>query len=176
MSHAPGPPVVLLGDSITLDGDWAALLPGVPVRNAGVGGDTTASALDRVGAAVTGRPSRVFVLIGTNDVGAGEPEEAVLTRYERLLSRVAAAAPDADVVVQSVLPREAAYGPALLRLNAGLRELTERRGLAYLDLWPAFLGEDSGIRPELTDDGLHLSAPGYRLWADALRQRLAASP
>ena len=166
--------IVLLGDSITADGDWPTLLPGMPVRNAGVGGDTIADALARVEPAVSGGPAQVLVLLGTNDVGAGEPEGAILERYGQLLDRLAVAAPQAEVVVHGVLPREPSYASRLARLNEGLSALADRRGLAYLDPWPRFVGPDGGIRAELTSDGLHLSPAGYRQWADALRRHLTA--
>ena len=58
--------VVFLGDSITEGGAWDELFPGVPVRNRGIGGDTTSGVLDRLDQITRGRPAKVFLKIGTN--------------------------------------------------------------------------------------------------------------
>ena len=39
----------------------------------------------------------------------------------------------------------------------------------YLDLWPTFAQEDGEIRPEFSDDRLHLSEQGYEAWLSELR-------
>ena len=42
----------------------------------------------------------------------------------------------------------------------------------YLDISKAFLNEQGLIAPEIMPDYLHLSAKGYRLWADAMEPTL----
>ena len=63
--------VVMLGDSITEGADWPALLPGVRVHNHGIGGDDTDGVLRRLALVTDRRPGKVFVMIGTNDIGKG---------------------------------------------------------------------------------------------------------
>jgi lysophospholipase L1-like esterase len=52
--------------------------------------------------------------------------------------------------------------------NRLLKTLQSSR-VEFIDLRPAFEDHDGLIRPELTSDGLHLSAQGYWLWAAAIR-------
>jgi len=161
--------VVLLGDSITAAGQWNEIFPGRAVRNRGIGGDRTDDLLARLDGIVAVPAAKLFLKIGTNDLGTGVAPEAIVANYEELLDRIAEAQPTTTVYVQSVLPRAADYRMRVESLNERLRALATQRGLAYVDLYPAFLAEDGSIRDEFTYDELHLSGAGYREW-----QRLLA--
>ena len=43
----------------------------------------------------------------------------------------------------------------------------------YLDLWPALATTEGALKPEMTDDSLHLNGNGYRAWVDVLRPIIA---
>ena len=58
------------------------------------------------------RPRAFFVLIGTNDLGAGEDWGVVATELELVLSQLHHARPAADVVVHTILPRGGDEGVA----------------------------------------------------------------
>ena len=53
----PGDSIVMLGDSITEGGEWVELFPGTPVRNRGIGGDTTTGLLARLAQVTGGEPA-----------------------------------------------------------------------------------------------------------------------
>ena len=44
--------------------------------------------------------------------------------------------------------------------------------MTFLDIRKAFLNADGSISPEIMPDYLHLTAKGYRLWADAMEPTL----
>ena len=165
---APGA-IVMLGDSITAGGQWSELLADapVPVLNRGIGGDTTRGVLARLDTITAGRPSQLFLKIGTNDLGMGE-DAGLLERYGTLLDRIAAESPTTEVIVQSVLPRGIDYRERVETLNAGIQALAAERGLTYVDLYTPMLDDDGSIRDELANDELHLLAPGYALWVEAI--------
>ena len=156
--------IIFLGDSITAGGQWNEMFPGLPARNRGIGGDRSDDLLARLDGIVAERAAKIFVKIGTNDLGTGMAPKSIIANYEQLLDRIAEAQPSTKVYMQSVLPRSAAYQTRIESLNASLRALAEKRGLAYIDLYPSFLADDGSIRAELTSDGLHLSGAGYREW------------
>ncbi|MDB5100175.1 MAG: hypothetical protein JWM80_4596 [Cyanobacteria bacterium RYN_339] len=163
----PGPgDLVLLGDSLTDGGPWPLLLPGVPLRNQGIAGDTTGGVLARLDA--VGRPGTVAVLVGINDLNQGRSPAAVLADLARILAGLQAP----RVIVQALLPIDhAVWGmpvqQAVLETNRGLAALARERGLEWLDLHALFL-RDGRLDPDCTHDGLHLNAAGYQRWAEAL--------
>ena len=52
--------------------------------------------------------------------------------------------------------------------NTVLREMAERRGLPYVDIWSA-IQSDGALPAEYTQDGIHLTGPGYAVWVETLR-------
>lgn len=110
--------IVCFGDSITKAGFPEVMAKdkdlGAEVINAGVGGNTTAMALQRVQKDVLDqKPDVVVVLFGTNDCRLAEPQIAVpLAKYEENLGMIAdqCAKAGAKVVICTLPPiDEAAY-------------------------------------------------------------------
>ena len=155
---------VFLGDSLTEGAEWEELFPGAGARNRGIGGDRVSDLLGRLGPVLAGTPRRLFLQIGTNDLAAGRPPDAILDDYATLVRRVAVESPATRVYVQSLLPRAASYRARIEDLNVRIARLAGEHGAEYLDLYPHFLGDDGGLRGDLHYDGLHLSGAGYRLW------------
>ncbi len=162
--------VLFLGDSITEGGVWNELVPDVPVLNRGISGDTTAQLLARLDTAVNA-PLAVFLLIGTNDISSGVPTAEIVGNVRRLLTELDRRSPGTPVVVQSIMPRKLAYRDEVRYVNRLLQGVVANAGpqVTYLDLWPALATPEGALRPELTNDNLHLNGQGYQAWAAVLR-------
>ena len=178
MTGAELPTVVFAGDSITASADWAAWLPGIRTVNLATPGHTTADLLAMTAQVVAARPDLVVMLIGTNDFGGlGRDAPEVARDITHLVEQLSAAAPDALILLQSVMPRGSHWTPMITRLNADLEAAAVRLGVAYLDTWPTLASHDgSGLAPEyLLDDGfdVHLNAAGYRAWLSVLQPAIA---
>jgi lysophospholipase L1-like esterase len=163
----PGP-VVFIGDSLIEWGQWGAVFPDADIVNHGQCGDTAAGVLARAGQALALRPSMIFVMVGANDLASGISPPRLLHDYDRLLAALREGAPDATIYVFSILPsRHGAWGlqlSSVRRVNDELPEVALRHGALYLDIHNEFTDDEGQMRDELTDDGVHLSAAGYRLW------------
>jgi len=167
--------VVFLGDSITQYVGWDDLFPELPTANRGIGGETTSDVLARLETAIQ-QPLAVSLLIGTNDLHgprAGRDVSGIAERTDEIVRRIRERAPEASLLLNSVLPRTELFAERIRQLNDRNRETAERRGATYVDLWPAFADPSGHIRPELTKDNLHLSPAGYLVWAELLRPHLA---
>ncbi|WP_394938137.1 GDSL-type esterase/lipase family protein [Psychromicrobium sp. YIM B11713] len=162
--------LVMLGDSITEQGVWNEWFPGKIVLNRGISGNTTTQVLARMHAAgLTPKTRAVFLLIGTNDLTQGYPQETIVANVTEILRQIKQLAPEAKVVLQSVMPRKVSYAEAVMQLNLAYREVAETLKLEYLDLWPALADDDRGIIQELSFDKLHLNGRGYRVWFEVLQ-------
>ena len=164
---------VFFGDSITADSNFDELFPDLLTVNLGVCGDTLEDLLRRVPEVRSEHPARIFLLGGINCLREDRFDRCV-EEYAELLDALLAACPDAELIVQSVLPvsRELAE-PMLLtndtihRFNAEIQALAAQRGCVYVDLWPAY--EKNGqLDPSLTRDGLHLNFTAYGPWASLI--------
>ena len=98
--------VLFLGDSITEGGLWGDLFPELPTTNRGIGGEATYDLLERVDAAIND-PLAVSLMIGTNDLhGPRALRETgqIVERAGEIVRRIRAGAPQALILVNSVLP------------------------------------------------------------------------
>lgn len=161
--------VVLLGDSITRGGSWHELFPGSAVKNRGIGGDTSAGVLARLDQIVDGKPSQLFLLIGTNDLMIGVSQDTIVDNITTIVERVTNESPDTQVFVQSILPRSIGYRERIEALNARVQDALDDAAL-WIDLYPLLLDDDGSIADRYSNDELHLHGAGYIVWAKAIRE------
>ena len=58
-------------------------------------------------------------------------------------------------------------------INQQLKDLTVSRQITFIDLFPLFTEKGTNVlRKELTNDGLHLTEEGYKIWSKKLRKYL----
>lgn len=161
--------VVMLGDSITEGADWSALFPLARVHNQGIGGDDTEGVLRRLSLVTDGQPGKVFVMIGTNDIGKGtRSSDEIVDNVAKIVDGIRAASPTSEVYLQSLLPRLPRRAEQIRSVNRGFESLARDRGATWIDLWPLFDRGDTGMDLDVSLDALHLTADGYRRWADVI--------
>jgi lysophospholipase L1-like esterase len=170
--------VVFLGDSITDYWKLADYFPGKPYINRGIDGQTTPQMLVRFRQDVIDlHPKVLVVLAGTNDV-AGVTGPA---RNEDIEANYASMAELARlhrvrVVFGSLLPvnnytddakESFALRPRerILALNTWLKNYCAKNGFVYLDYFSAVADDKGMLKRDLSDEGLHPNAAGYRIMA-----------
>ena len=164
--------IVFLGDSITAGGDWTAWFPEVDAINLGVSGNTTDDVLGRLDAVIAEAPDDISLLIGTNDLGTRLTVEHLCRNIQLMLVELRRELPGTRMLLQSIMPRGVEFTDLVREANVHLRQFAPTIHAQYLDLWPALAGEDGAIRPEYSDDDLHLTATGYEAWLAELRPAL----
>ena len=163
---------VFFGDSITCDGNFDELFPALRVVNLGVYGDTLEQMLYRVPEVRAEKPARIFLLGGINSLLPDNVEKC-LEQYELLLDELRTACPEAQLVVESVLPvadyldPEGAENEAVRRFNEGIAKLAEEKGCGFADLWAVY-EKNGALDRAQTRDGLHLNFNAYGPWAEAV--------
>ena len=156
--------IVFLGDSITEAFHVNEMFPGLPIKNRGISGDTTNGVLERLHQITAGRPQKIFLMIGSNDLGFGYSEAHVIANYETILARIRQESPDTEVYAHSILPRKKRYAGKITAVNTAIAALAQKYGAEFVDLFPEFADENGALRPEFTNDDLHLLDTGYALW------------
>lgn len=169
---------VFLGNSITAGTDWAKLL-GLPnAKNRGISGDITFGVLERLDQVIAGKPSKVFVLIGINDVSRNIPDSVILGNYKRIISRIKAGSKKTKIYFYTLLPVNSSFNKFknhygkdehILWLNSEIRKLADKK-VTIIDLYPEFLDSENHLKSNLTHDGLHLKPEGYQVWAEVLKK------
>lgn len=160
---------VLLGDSITHNGRWDLMFPGAGIQNFGISGYRTEHLFATLPSIIAVRPSRLFLLIGTNDLAVEVPIDEIADNVKKLLDQIRSALPDCLIFLQTVTPRKRKFATRIIELNKRYRAIAEQRGIEVIDLFPLFDDGSGQIRAELSNDDLHFMGAGYQL----LRKTLA---
>lgn len=174
--------IIFLGNSITNGGEWAELLRNPHAKNRGISGDTTQGVLDRLSTVTKGKPSKIFLLIGTNDLSRGKSVDEVAKNVEKIVERVKRESPKTKLYVQSVFPVNPKFNKFLGHmnrqkdiavLNAKIKAVAARHGVTYIDVYKALVTPSTDVmNPEYTNDGLHLLGKGYLKWVEVLKPYL----
>lgn len=179
------PDIIFIGDSIVEYYPLQELLQTNKVLiNRGIRGYKTDLLLDNLDAHLFGSAlDKVFILIGTNDIGKEMPQPETLANLEAVIQEISRDYPLAQIQLLSVLPvneGEEYKGTVYLRTNGKIQDLNQAyRQLAnaymnvqFIDLYDAFLDEGGQLRPDYTTDGLHLTIAGYAALSKALQETL----
>ncbi len=172
------PRVVFFGDSITDAWRLNEYFPDRDFINRGISGQITGEMLGRTKADVLDlHPEAVLILAGTNDLARGIPLTAIENNY--LMIADLASAYRIKVIFASVLPVSDYHksdNPAYERtkdrppvfisaLNEWIERLCTQRGYTYLNYYAALVDSAGQLNMDVSDDGLHPNAKGYRLMA-----------
>lgn len=171
--------ILFLGNSITQGADWKKLLNDSTVINRGIGGDITFGVLNRLDEITRLQPSKVFLLIGINDLSKGIPEDVVLENIFMIVSKVKRQSPSTKIFVQSILPVNPGFKnfpsgydlrESVSVINAQLGKIGTRFGYTFVDLYKNFLDKEGLLDASLSTDGLHLNGAGYQRWVKVLKE------
>ena len=80
--------IIFLGNSITNGAEWAELFKNKHVKNRGISGDICMGVYDRLDAILKGKPAKIFLLIGINDVSRGTPADTIVSRIEMIVRKI----------------------------------------------------------------------------------------
>ncbi|WP_244483679.1 GDSL-type esterase/lipase family protein, partial [Methylobacterium sp. Leaf91] len=83
-----GRAIIMLGDSLTEQGNWARRFFPLDVRNRGVGGEGAGDLLRRLDRVIEERPAAVFLMVGVNDLKSGASPEATMQAISAISSRL----------------------------------------------------------------------------------------
>ena len=170
--------IVFLGNSITAGTDWNELLGMKWARNRGISGDITFGVLQRLDEVIEGKPKKVFILIGINDISRNIPDSLIISNYKKMVSRIQAGSPKTKVYLQTLMPVNNTFtqfknhynkDEHIAAINTALKRLASEHNVTLIDLHPHFMDNEGKMRKEFTQDGLHLNAAGYQHWATLLK-------
>ncbi len=178
--------IVFVGDSITdlfpLDSYYSRL--DRACYNRGIGGDTTQGVIDRLKISIFDvNPSTIVLMIGTNDIDFGASNDEIIKNYRIILDEIKENQPSVELFFVSVIPQNKDLenyseldvdknNETILIINEEIKKLCNEYGYTYIDLHSKLLDENGYLRKDCSDDGLHLNAGGFKIWAEMLMPHL----
>jgi lysophospholipase L1-like esterase len=174
--------IIFLGNSITQIGDWKKLLNDSTVINRGIGGDITFGVLKRLDDVTRRQPSKLFLLIGINDIGKDIPDAVIADNIRKIVLRVQAESPSTKIYLESILPlnpdvpnfpQHYDKQAHVLSTNKLIKQVAEETHCTYINIHDLFTDEQGKLEAKYTVDGLHLSpgGSGYIKWVTYLHEQ-----
>ena len=119
--------------------------------------------------------TKIYIKVGLNELGFGT-EENFEKYYAQLIAQLREYEPRAVIYVHAILPvtaeksasDKAHNNPNIVERNESLKKFAEEQKAYFLDAGPVLSTEDGSLRPEMTTDGIHLSAQYMKIWRDYL--------
>ena len=171
--------IIFLGNSITAGVDWMELLQNKHLRNRGISGDISFGVLERLDEVTEGKPAKVFILIGINDISRNIPDSLIIRNYSLIISRIKKESPSTKIYFHTLMPVNNEFtqfknhynkDAHILYVNSELKKLAAKEKITLIDLYPHFLDANNKLDKKYTVDGLHLTAAGYQVWAEILKK------
>lgn len=171
--------IVFIGNSITDGGEWTELFQDGKVKNRGISGDICMGVYDRLEPILKGKPAKIFLLIGINDVSRGTPADTIVSHIDKIAQRIGEECPETELYLQSILPVTDHYNmfgghtsrwEMIPYINSEIQTLCKEKGLTYIDLFSHFVDPATGkMNPAYTNDGLHLLGNAYVRWVEIVK-------
>lgn len=124
----------------------------------------------------------IYLTLGLNEIGW--PVDSFISKYEKVIDyiRSDAYSKTATIYVTSVMPVEkimetqkAESGQTInlskiQTFNNALKEMCQRKGVWYMDVYSALADADGYLPPDVAaDDHVHFEKTGYRIWTEYLQ-------
>lgn len=183
--------IVMLGNSLTAGTNWSELLGRTNVVARAIPGDILQGFYARLNYVFRLKPKIVFILGGLNDIYNWTPVEEIYFNYIKIV--LALKSRGIIPVIQSTTYAARDYAKdwggtpevnasrnrEVDKLNKLLEDFAKQNNIDYIDINSKMSTStnkstnDKFLRPELTWDGVHLNAEGYKIWANEVEKVLA---
>jgi lysophospholipase L1-like esterase len=155
---------------------WEANFAPLKAADFAIAGDTTQGVLWRMqNGELEGFKAKLIVLmLGTNNTAAN-PVGQIIEGDRLIVEEFKKQQPQAKILVLGVFPRNNARNPeqtpvmnaTIKAVNTGLAQFADEKQVFYMDIGDKFL-VNGGVPVDIMADGLHPTAKGYQIWADAI--------
>ncbi|PIB27145.1 hypothetical protein BFP77_14030 [Maribacter sp. 4U21] len=167
--------ILFLGNSITDGVELHELFDNCNVKNRGINADTIEGIQERLVETLSVTPSKIFLLIGTNDLKYHSTSKIIID-YQKLLEKIKELAPSSRLFIQSILPvidTELRSNKDINEINTQLKNICSNWDhIEFIDLTSALKDSNGQLESKYTYDGLHLNGTGYLKWKTVIEKYL----
>jgi platelet-activating factor acetylhydrolase IB subunit beta/gamma len=163
--------VILIGDSLVEGWDIQLLSP-LAALDSGVGGDRTENVLWRLLAPGLSEihPKNVVVLLGTNNLAAGDDACSIASGLQRVATRLHELWPQSELWFIEIPPRfdQESHNEIRIETNKQMRSIPSIKTINVDQAMTC----DGGPCTKYAEDKLHFSGAGYEALSQALKAKL----
>ncbi len=167
--------LVFVGDSLTQWFDWQQRFPDYSVANLGISGESVQGLLNRIYSIheQTVGPDYIFLMTGINNIAMEQYD--ITLPYGKIVRNLTTWYKKSKIAIQSILPVKLLWisNDVIKDTNRHLADIAREYNTEYLDVYTLFVdSKGNPISGYLSDDGVHLAAKGYEVWADEVEKFL----
>lgn len=167
--------ILFLGDSLTYNYKINEFFEGYKTFNSGISGNKTTDILnDLENRVYKYNSTKVFLLIGINDLKNGISNDEVLNNIEIIIKKIKENSKDTIIYVESLYPISDEKDKKNIKkivpktdnneikeTNKKLNELCKKYNIKYINVYDKLLNDKGSLKKDYTTDGLHLNDLGY---------------
>lgn len=176
--------IVFFGDSITYRYNIKESFSDHYIVNKGINGHSTNDLLNRLDTDVIEyNPSKVFLLIGVNDLSGFIDKETVVDNIKKIIEKITEKRSKTKVYVESIYPinrriltekeypiDEVLTNDLIKETNELIKELCKDKDLTYIDVYDELIDDEGNLKEEYTVEGQHLTDEGYKKVTEVLKK------
>ncbi len=169
--------IVFVGDSITYMYDLNKYYDGYNVVNNGIDGEFTWGVLDDLKDRIYKyNPSKVVLLIGTNDIYKNKSVDEISDNVDKIIKGIKTNRTYAEIYLVSLLPVNRTSddiinlnmvknrtNEMIMEINNKYQEIAKKYNITYIDLYSKLIDDDGNLKLDYTKEGLHLNDNGYKV-------------
>ncbi len=172
--------IIFLGDEFIESANWRELMQNSQIKNRGIRKETSTNLLSRLKNITQAKPQKIFLMVGYHDLRMGKAPKQILENYQKIIKQIQQSSSKTEIYLHSLTPvfyeqNDEVKNENIIVLNGGLRELAAKEKATFIDLFNPMVGntETHELKPEYTNDGLHLSAAAYVRWKALIERYLS---
>lgn len=172
--------IVFLGDSITEIYPLEDIFGKVPIVKSGISGYRTKDILEQLRKMVYQyNPSKVILLIGTNDYLDDSTPDEVASNIKEIVQEIHKHRKNTEIYIESIYPinknlkKEMVANrdnDKIIETNKKIKDICKEKNLTYIDMYNELIDEDGNFSKKYTYDGLHPNTLGYARISQVLSQ------
>lgn len=176
--------IVFFGDSITYRYNIKESFSDHYIVNKGINGHSTNDLLNRLDKDVIEyNPSKVFLLIGVNDLSGFIDKETVVDNIKKIIEKITEKRSKTKIYVESIYPinrriltekeypvDEVLTNDLIKETNELIKELCKDKDLTYIDVYDELIDDEGNLKEEYTVEGQHLTDEGYEKVTEVLKK------
>lgn len=178
--------IVFFGDSITEGYNVKEFFDENKVVNSGISGNTTQDLIDRIETDLYDyNPSKVIILIGTNDIRANISDEEIIDNIKEIITGIRKNRKNSEIYIQSIYPinrdvdkeywkdvNSKYNNKHIIELNKLIKNLCKEKKITYINVYSKLIDDNGNLKSAYTKEGLHLNDLGYYKVTNVLKEYL----
>ena len=124
-------------------------------------------------------PSKVILLIGTNDYLDNSTPDEVASNIKEIVQEIHKHRKNTEIYIESIYPINKSLkkemvanrdNDKIIETNKKIKDICKEKNLTYIDMYNELIDEDGNFNKKYTYDGLHPNTLGYARISQVLSQ------